>query len=94
MVQVTLAAQEEEGSADPNTREAEIKSKIHFIKAALKNLKSNFPQFKSVGLIPHITLFIDKHRQTKKLAIARESSWRAGALHRQAPIPATSGHPH
>lgn len=30
-------------------REAEIKSKIHFIKAALKNLKSNFPQFKSVS---------------------------------------------
>jgi hypothetical protein len=30
------------------SREVEIKSKIHFIKAALKNLKSNFPQFKSV----------------------------------------------
>lgn len=37
---------------EPNgiaTREAEIKTKIHSIKAALQNLKSNFPQFKSVS---------------------------------------------
>ena len=40
---------EEIGAAESGTtREAEIKSKIHFIKTALKNLKSNFPQFKSV----------------------------------------------
>lgn len=38
------------GGGGSTTREAEIKSKIHFIKAALKNLKSNFPQFKSVSI--------------------------------------------
>ncbi len=40
-----------DGNSGPqaSSREVEIKSKINFIKTALKNLKSNFPQFKSVS---------------------------------------------
>jgi hypothetical protein len=45
------ASLEHEAASPVTTREAEIKSKIHFIKAALQNLKSNFPQFKSVRAI-------------------------------------------
>jgi len=33
----------DEGGPLASSREVEIKSKIHYIKAALKNLKSNFP---------------------------------------------------
>ena len=59
----TPHADEEIGGAAINggdtttRREAEIKSKIHFIKAALKNLKSNFPQFKSVR--GFMNIFVD-----------------------------------
>ena len=46
---INIENEEDQLNGTANSREVEIKSKIHFIKAALQNLKSNFPQFKSVS---------------------------------------------
>jgi hypothetical protein len=53
---INIENEEDQLNGTANSREVEIKSKIHFIKAALQNLKSNFPQFKSVR--NHIQIII------------------------------------
>ena len=52
---INIENEEDQLNGTATSREVEIKSKIHFIKAALQNLKSNFPQFKSVRKSFHIT---------------------------------------
>ncbi len=53
---INIENEEDQLNGTATSREVEIKSKIHFIKAALQNLKSNFPQFKSVSFQFHINI--------------------------------------
>lgn len=66
---INIENEEDQLNGTATSREVEIKSKIHFIKAALQNLKSNFPQFKSVSNQFHI----NGHLQTN---LAKQRSHR------------------
>ena len=75
-----------DGSSGPqaSSREVEIKSKINFIKTALKNLKSNFPQFKSVSFkfkfIIVIRLTSQKNEVTEERAESKRKITGKGQL--------------
>jgi len=78
---INIENDEDKLNGTATSREVEIKSKIHFIKAALQNLKSNFPQFKSVRNRFHINILLQtnlakqrSHRRKSREQIAETMS--------------------